>query len=220
MEGEVMRNLISIAVLSCAAVAHAESRTYRILPAALAPDCPNILAGGTITTDGTLGALTRDNILSMSVDIRLGTWQVERGKEPQFLDGSTTLDLTNATLLLEGGIQATPTGIFISTPPASPYQRPDFGGVIAVPEPDPNVVTYSVSLDGGDAHVLWSSVNLLDYGVNNFITVDSVPAGGAGLHFDRSGQIASVIPEPRTLIPLIVALASFFVCRPASRRLI
>jgi hypothetical protein len=209
-----MRSILFVATMC--AVAHAENVTYQIIPAAVAPDCPNILAGGAITTDGTLGALTAENIVSMSVDIRLGTWVLERGKEPQFLDGSKTLDLTNAALLLDGTIQATPTGIFIALPPPSPYER-DFGTgtVIAPPEPNPDVVTYSLSLDGGDAHVKWSSVNLESYGVNNMILVNSAPAGGAGLHFAESGLIAQVVPEPATWVLTLSCVATVLAHRRA-----
>jgi hypothetical protein len=188
----------------------AESRTYQVIPAGFGD--VNNLAGGTITTDGTIGLLAPENILAMSVDIRLVWHYAQAGMPPQVLDGSTTLDLTNATLSLAGQILATPTGIFVAVPPPSPYDRDPPGLIIAPPDPD--IVSYSLSLDGGDAHVIWSSVNLESYGVNNFVSIDSLPAGGVAVRFAESGLIASVIPEPATVT---LALAGILLLNLASR---
>ena len=154
--------LATVFLSSIAETLHADDVTYRVIPAGIGG--AGQLAGGTITTDGTLGLLSTENFISMSVDIELKAVLVRAGMPEEVIDGSTTLDLTNAALAIDGEILATPTGIFVAPPPVGP---------------DP----YSLTIDGGDASVVWSSTNTESSGIRYGLSVESLPAGGGIRHF-------------------------------------
>ncbi len=196
-------------VLSSSTVAlHADDLTYRVIPAGLGGD-NDVLAGGTITTDGTLGLLSPENILSMSVDIKLVASFIQVGMPEEVLDGSTTLNLTNASLAIDGEVLATPTGIFMVPPPQGPDPFPRDSGPILEIMINPEFVSYFFTLEGEDANVSWSSANTESSGVINFLSISSAPAGGAIISYADSGLIAQVIPEPSAMSLALLGLLIF-----------
>ena len=83
-------------------IVRANEITYTVIP--VGNGDAKELAGGSITTDGTLGLLSPDNIVSMRVDLELNGFVVVGGEGPQVFDGATSLDLNNASLSIDGEI--------------------------------------------------------------------------------------------------------------------
>jgi hypothetical protein len=158
-----------------------------------------VVTGGNITTDGTLGPLSASNILSMTVDV---SYQTIMGGPSGFevLDGSTTLDLMNSDLMIEGLVEATPGGIRV---------------VQATESGESN----KLSIVGEDlASVTWLSahydIDLDDLpggrrtGFNNATFVFAPPAGAIIGGLPESGLIARVVPEPSAIWLALIAIGA------------
>lgn len=178
-------------------VSVAGSTTYSITPLGGA-EISREITSGHITTDGTLGPLTEANILAMSVNIGVGVRIGNSPGEFEFPLHSETLNLNNAVLLIEGIIEATPTGIVVK-PATGIGER--------------NTITLSNDVP---TTVGWGSA-YIDYKGTILETLGSQSVSGAwmdnmGLGFPASGIIAVVVPEPSSVVLLglsVVGLMSY-----------
>jgi hypothetical protein len=153
------------------------------------------ITGGSVTTDGTLGLLAPSNIIAMSVDISSRTFILSpTGLE--ILDGSTTLDLMNAEISMEGLVEASSTGIRI-VQATEAGERNTLGLVRQV----------------GGASVSWASAHY-DFplggnrhtGFSNSTIVVAPPAYAMVAGLPNSGLIARVIPEPSAICLVLIGL--------------
>jgi PEP-CTERM motif-containing protein len=202
----VIPRITALVIALCASEHLFADITYRIEPADI--DGSYVVTGGSMTTDGTLGPLAASNIRSVSVDIRLTAYVGNSSGVFEVLDGSTTLDLTNATLAIEGLVEATPTGI-------------QMDHATQVGESN------KLSLIGNEgAGVIWSSAHyefdLSEFGgtgttsgFSHNIAVFAPPAGATFARLPQSGLIAQVVPEPSAMV---MAMLGFFVLMGSSRR--
>lgn len=190
--------IIAFVMILCTSENLFADTTYSIEPADI--ESWYVVTGGSMTTDGTLGPLTASNILSISVDIKLSSVVGNSSGEFEVLDGSTTLDLTNATLAIEGLVEATPTGIEIDR---------------ATQVGESNIL----SLIGNEgAGVIWRSAHyeydLSDIfggtgttsGFSHNIAVFAPPAGATFARLPETGLIAQAIPEPSAMLMAILGL--------------
>jgi hypothetical protein len=181
--------------------------TYQIEPAGF--DGWNIITGGTITTDDTLGPLSASNIVSMSVDISLRSFVGNSSGVFEILDGSTTLDLTNSTLTVEGLVQATPTAIRI--------ERADQVGernILSLVGTEGASATWSSAYYEYDFSAVFRGAGIVT-GFSHTIGISAPPAGFTFAGLSASGVITQVVPEPATML---MALLGLFVLMPKARR--
>jgi hypothetical protein len=181
--------------------------TYQIEPAGY--DGSNIVTGGTLTTDGTLGPLSTSNIVSMSVDISLRSFVGNSSGVFETFDGSTTLDLTNSTLTIEGIVQATPTDIRI--------ERADQGGeknILSLIGTEGASVTWSSAYYEFDLSAIFGGAGIVT-GFSHTIGISAPPAGATWAGLSASGEIAQAVPEPTTMS---MALLGLLILLPKSRR--
>jgi hypothetical protein len=170
--------------------------TYQIEPVDI--DGMFIVTGGSVTTDGTLGPLSASNILAMSVDISHQTILLVEDGMVEIIDGSGTIDLTSASLSLEGLVEATPTGIRI---------------VEATEAGESNRLAL-LGLDNGPA-VTWASAHFdVDFGGHRhtgFQNITSVyaPPSAVFAGLPESGIIARLIPEPSAIWLAIIGIAIY-----------
>jgi hypothetical protein len=172
--------------------------SYRIEPVDISGML--VVTGGKITTDGTLGLLSASNILSMTVDISHRT--VMGGPSGfEVLDGSTTLDLVNSDVSIQGLVEATSAGIRL------------------VPAMDVGESNQLVITGDNGASVTWLSSHYdLDLGgalggghitgFHNATFVFAPPAGAIFGGLPESGLIARVVPEPSTIWLALIAIGA------------
>jgi hypothetical protein len=126
------------------------------------------------------------------------------------LDESTTLNLSNSTLSIEGIVEATPHSIRIEqadeVDESNVLSLTGIAGALSSWSSAYYEIDTSEILGGGGAGV----VN----GFSDKIAVFAPPAGATFAALPASGEIAYVVPEPTTITLLAVAL----VCIAPQRR--